>query len=155
MKDFPIWLAATCLSFFAAPALASWKYTESFNPMTDADESMAYLMKSNNEFLAIRCKGSANIDIMVAVDEFLGDADKYHVDYRLDKDEPKDGGKWRGDKEGFVVFVPESMEIQLLGALKTRREITLQVTTEKGTKPYANFSLAGASGAISKLGCLK
>jgi hypothetical protein len=155
MKRSPVLLAATCLFFCAAPALASWKYTQSINPMTDADESMAYLMRSNNEFVAVRCQGEGRIDIMVAVDEYLGPGERYPVDFRVDKNDPSDGGEWRTDNEGLVVFVPESLEPEMLGALKTRREITFQVTTENGSKPYANFSLSGSSEAISKLGCLK
>lgn len=146
-------MAGACL-VFSSSAFAEWEYSENIDPMTDADKSIAAVHKGRNDFLAVRCDGKSGFDIIVGVGDYLGSNGPRQVAYRLDKDDPIDGGGWGTDTEGKVVFVPEDKEASVLGALKVRSNITIQVTDFQGSQPYSKFSLSGSSAAIKQLNCI-
>jgi hypothetical protein len=140
--------------FLSSPAFAAWNYVENIDPMTDENKSLVVIHKERNEFLLIKCDGSSDFDIYVGVGEFIGGDGRYRVTYRLDKDEPIDGGRWGLATTGTSVYAPESLETSLLESIKIRSTITFQVTDYQGSKPFSKFPLAGSSAAINQLGCI-
>lgn len=153
MKRITTLMAGLCIAF-SGSAFADWRYSESIDPMTDEDRSIAALSQGRNDFIAVRCDGNSGFDILVGVGDYLGSTGGRDVTYRLDKDKPISAGNWATDTEGKIVFVPDDRKDSLLNSMKTRSDITVQVTDFQGSKPYSKFSLAGSTAAIEQLNCI-
>lgn len=149
--------ALLTFSLFVGGASANWgewTYSENIDPMTDEDSSMAMIAnEEDRSTVLVMCDGSEEFKIFIVLGEYLGN-DSRPVSYRVDKQEAVDAGSWGVNTKGTAVFVPEDKKSGMLANLMNGEKIIFQVTDYQGSKPYAEFSLAGSTSAIEKLGCV-
>lgn len=144
-------------SLFVGGASANWgQWTnkEDIDPMTDEDSSFASVVnKEDQSIVLVACDGSEQFKIAISVGEYLG-SDRRPVSYRVDKQEAVNAGSWGINTKGTMVFVPEDEKRGMLANLMNGEKIIFQVTDFRGSTPYSEFSLAGSTAAIKKLGCI-
>lgn len=148
-----ILIATLFTILFSTNTFAEWAYQENTDPMTDKDTSMAISPGGHNELVGVRCNGTGNFDILVAVGEYLG-SDKARVNYRFDRDDPVYAGSWSLSTNGMMAFAPASKTQKLIKQFKLRDTVIFQITDFRGSKPTSSFRLAGSVDALDQLSCI-
>jgi hypothetical protein len=165
MKRMALGLAlGLALTAASLTAYAEWEFREKIHPMTDENESWAFVRVSREEVLMVSCRGASDFYIFVRVGHAGGTpafGRGAKVSYRVDSEPVVDAGEWNVSRDGTGAFAPDAEKRAFLEILKTASKLAIEVTILVPSrhplplKGHAVFEVSGASDAIGKLGCIK
>lgn len=139
----------------------SWSVVWRVDPISDENSSYIGVFASEHptladrSMLAVRCTVGLphSVEIFVAADSYLTNADTVRVDYRFDDREAHVGARWSTSVAGTGAFLFPGQVAAFVQEALASNELVWRVYDYRDSPFLYRFSLDGFNDALAALGC--